>query len=76
MPHFCADELIAILAVVPFLGAGVLWLRRKLRPKYVYVVHCATDNPAHIFFDEAKAAVFRDGDDRRTEHVITKVEVS
>lgn len=27
--HFCADELVAILAAVPFVGAGVAWARSK-----------------------------------------------
>jgi hypothetical protein len=28
--HFCADELFAILAVVPFVGAAVAWVRTRL----------------------------------------------
>lgn len=28
--HFCADELLAIAAALPFLGAGVAWLRSRL----------------------------------------------
>jgi hypothetical protein len=28
--HFCADEVMAIAAALPFLGAGVAWLRARL----------------------------------------------
>jgi hypothetical protein len=27
--HFCQDELFAILAMLPFLGAAVRWLKHK-----------------------------------------------
>ena len=33
MPHICADEIIAFLMLFPFIGAGVTWLRTKLRKK-------------------------------------------
>ncbi len=28
--HFCADELFAIMSVVPFVGVGMAWLKSKL----------------------------------------------
>jgi len=29
--HFCADELLAIMSALPFVGFGVAWLHRQIR---------------------------------------------
>ena len=29
--HFCPDEIMALAAMLPFVGAGLAWCRSKLR---------------------------------------------
>ena len=29
--HICPDEIMAVMAALPFAGAGIAWLKEKLR---------------------------------------------
>lgn len=38
--HFCADELVALCAIFPFLGAFLVWVRSKLLGRAAGVTKC------------------------------------